>query len=323
MKNKLIAVIGFGYFLSINSPSFASDNLSSLFSHDVDSLFSHHVDSLYALLKRPKPWYEGLKITCIMTHEDDPYPAILCTDMTFRNCLQRFLKLTLQESIEIQNLPKIDYKPLSLSCTNEPLFELSNWLVFNESEGCVISNQTSTPVILSTYYLNDCVGFAIWSSQATVFAHVTKKNSASDTTLASLINTIPLNEREKAKVVFVSGCYSENLCVVYKFLRNQGFRNFAADITPNINSCESLKRYVKASSLNTFLPAYKHVDPKVLKYNAQKYFPLPGSRVLIVNNKTQEVYSLKDDPEKHLETLILDEWEAKYKLREHCQPHKL
>ena len=317
MKNKLIAVIGFGYLLSINSPSFASDNLSSLSPYDNQSSS--------ALLKRPKPWYEGLEIECVTTHEDDPYPAVLCTDATFRNCLQRLLKLTPQESIEIQNLPKIDYKPLSLSCNNEPLFGLSNWLVFNEAEGCVISNQISAPVILSTYYVNNCVGLAIWSSRATVFAHVAEENSASDTVMASLINTVPLNEREKAKVVLVSGCYSENLCVVYKFLRNQGFTNIAADVTPYIDSRKFGKGYVKASSLNTFLPAYEHADPKVLESNAQKYFPVPGSRVLIVNSKTQEVYSLKDDPEKHLETLILDEWETKYKLRRHLrgQSYKL
>ena len=306
MMKKPIAMIGFGYLISMNSPTFSSDNLSLFPDNDLASS---------NLFKQPKVWYEGLEIECIAIPDDGPYEAVLCTDATFMYLLQRLLKLTSKESIEIQNLPKIDYKPLSLSHTNEPLFDLSNWLVVNEAEGYKLSNETNDLFIISTYDLFDCVGLTIWSSQATVFAHVSQEDLGRDTGMDLLIDNIPLNEREQAKVVLVSGSYSENFCDVYNFLRNQGFRNIAADVTPCIISNNHDKRYVKASSLNTFLPAYEHTDPAVLENDVQKYFPVPGARVLIVNNKTQEVYSMKNEPEKHLETLILDEWKIKYKCK--------
>ncbi|WP_032112254.1 hypothetical protein [Candidatus Paracaedibacter symbiosus] len=295
MKKILASIVCFGYVFAMNSPSLSFDSLST-------------------------EWYEGLKIRCVTTHEDDPYPAVLCTDASFTQHLQD-LDLSKEESIDVQNLPKINYTPLPLSYNNEPLFNLSKWLVFDASEGGVFSNQIDDH-ILSTYYLNYCVGVAIWSSQATVFAHLAVKDTDNDDTMLSLIQNIPPHERGIAKVALVSGCYSKNFSKAYKFLRNSGFKNIAADVMPyiyryDLPEGQEVYDYVKASSLNTFLPAYKHVDPMVLENDAQQYFPIPGSRVLIVNAKTGELYSLKDAPQKHLETLILEYWESKYNLRAH------
>jgi len=56
-------------------------------------------------------------------------------------------------------------------------------------------------------------------------------------------------------------------------------------------------------------------DGEVIENNSQKYFPLPGTKVLIIDAKAAELYCLKYKNERHLETQIIDNWIRKYNLR--------
>lgn len=270
----------------------------------------------------PFPWYSGLEIKCIympVSVLEPPYqnnilPITLSTDEAFTENLQQF-GLSKEESIEIQNLPPLDYTRLPLNTDNQSPSGLSSWLFITESEASMVLNSANCDVMVTNEVIN-CVAVSIMSPQRALFAHLSKDNIMDDKTTHNLINLIPPEERATSKVCMVSSMYTLTFSKIYKTLRSFGFKNIAADIEPvvELGPHNPGDQYLKASHLTPFLPLYKYMDPIILENDAQKYFPIPGARVLIINIKTAKAYCLKNRNERHLESDIISNWLQKHHL---------